>query len=442
MNLRWLVLKILDSIEFEGVFVHDAIDQQTKDLELTKQERGFIKKVVFGTIEHRMYLDHVIDQFSQVKVKKMKPAVRHTMRLSVYQLLFMENIPESAVCNEAVKLIKKRKMFRLTGFVNGVLRSIIRDKDKIQLPDPTKEPVAYLSVKYSFEPALIHGLLKDYSYNQLEAFLEVSNQEAPLTIRVHHQKTSKEALIEALLKEGVETSDGQWLPEALHLKNIDRLGVLQTFKDGLFQVQDESSMLVGKIAYESDVKRVIDACSAPGGKATHMADLMNNKGQVKAFDISDKKIELIKENVSRLGLNNVQASVNDATLRDDTLVDWADVVIADVPCSGLGIIRKKPDIKWHGSMEKVGNLIEIQRKILQNVKDYVKVGGTLIYSTCTIIQAENEANVQWFLDNNPAFHLEEIQGPYGDPDSGMVKLMPRQDGPDGFFIAKMKRVNE
>lgn len=440
MNIRWIVLKILDNIEFEGVFVHDALEEQTEGLELSKQERGFIKKVVFGVLENRIYLDYVIDRFSSVKVRKMKPAVRHTMRLSVYQLLFMENIPQSAVCDEAVKLIKKRKMFRLTGFVNGVLRTIIREKESIVLPDEKASPIDYLSVRYSCDKSLIEGLLKDYSYEQVTAFLEVSNEEAPLTIRVHHQKGTRKQLIESLEGEGIVVSAGKWLEDALHIRGIDRISSIGAFIDGRFQVQDESSMLVAEIGYEEGMKRILDVCSAPGGKATHLADKMNNKGQVKAFDISEKKTTLIKENVSRLGLNNVQTFVQDAAVEDPELVEWADLLVADVPCSGLGIIRKKPDIKWHISMDRIQELVQLQRSILDNVKSYVKVGGTLVYSTCTVTGAENEENIRWFLDNNPNYKLVPIEGPYSDSTTGIVRLMPEHDGPDGFFIAKMKRV--
>lgn len=438
MNLRWLALKILDAIEFEGVFVHDAIDTHTKALELTKQERGFIKKLVFGTIERQLYLDYVINQFSSVTVAKMKPAIRHTLRLSVYQLLYMENIPPSAVCNEAVKLIKKRKMFRLTGFVNGVLRTVIREKDRITLPDEQENPVTYLSVVYAFTEELVAMLMADMGYEATKAFLEASNEEAPLTIRVQKSNGSKEALLEALAKESIDAKPGKWLEDALHIEGYDRVPEIKAFEQGLFQVQDESSMLVALSGVDVATKRVLDVCSAPGGKALHASDILGDEGQVKAYDLTPKKVALIEENLQRLGPKNLSVAVGDATKCNEALVGWADTVIADVPCSGLGIIRKKPDIKWHVSREKIQALTELQRQILSNVKAYVKPGGLLIYSTCTVTRQENDDNVRWFLSENEAFTLEAIEGPYADKD-GVVRLMPMKKGPDGFYIAKLRR---
>lgn len=442
MNLRWIVLKILDTIEFEGIFVHDAIDRFTDDGHLTKQDRGFIKKVVFGVIEQRIYLDYVINQFSKVKVKKMKPAIRHIMRLSVYQLLFMENIPESAVCNEAVKLVKKRNMYRLSGFVNGVLRSVIRSKSDIRLPDRHEDVLTYLSVKYSYDNDLIAYLLNDISEESVEQFLAVSNEEAPVTVRPNLQRCSTDELKNALEADGVQITGGKWLESALHISGYDRITSLDSFEKGLFQVQDESSMLVGHVAYEEGMTSIIDVCSAPGGKALHVADLMGSVGVVKAYDVSDHKLNLIRENVNRLGYETVQVSLADGTVFDESLENSADLVIADVPCSGLGIIRKKPDIKWNAGVDKIENLVELQRDIVQNVKRYVRPGGVLVYSTCTITDAENTGNVEWFLSNNPDFQLVAIEGPYADDESGMVKLMPITQGPDGFFIAKMRRKKE
>lgn len=445
MNLRWIVLKILDAIEFEGIFVHDAIENHTNDDTLTKQDRSFIKRIVFGVIEHRIYLDYVIDKFSKIKVNKMKPAIRHIMRLSVYQMLYMDSVPDSAVCNEAVKLVKKRNMYQLTGFVNGVLRSIMRGHDDIKLPDKASDIVSYLSVKYSFDKAMVAYLLESYSKKNVEKFLKVSNEEAPLTIRVNLSKTTPEQLKNTLKNEGVTVTSAKWLDYAMHIDDYDSLTSLESFNDGQFTVQDESSMLVGEVAHGDAVKCsdgqvvVLDICSAPGGKALHMADVLGDKGHVKAFDVSDYKLGLIKENVNRLGVSNIEVAQGDGTVLNDTLVRMGDIVIADVPCSGLGIIRKKPDIKWHTGPDKIHELVQIQREILSNVKNYVKPGGTLVYSTCTITKEENEQNVDWFLSENSDFELVKLSGSYVNDQNGMVTLMPISNGPDGFYIAKLRR---
>lgn len=438
MNLRWLVLKVLDNIEFEGLFVHEAIDQQIKDLDLSKQERAFIKKLVFGVIEQRIYLDYVINQSSKVKVKKMKPAIRHIMRLSVYQLLFMDQVPDSAVVNEAVKLVKKRKMHALTGFANGVLRAIIRTKDAIKMPDETKDPITFLSVTYSYPLDVVEYLLKTMTMDEVKSFLAVSNEPAPMTIRHNPLRGTKEELIQSLKEDDILVKEAKWLDEAMYIEGINRVNELKAFKEGLMTIQDESSMLVAHTAYEEGIKKVIDVCSAPGGKATHIATLMSGKGQVLAYDVSDYKTNLIKENVSRMKLNNVRMLVGDATESNSDLVESADVVIADVPCSGLGIIRKKPDIKWHLNLKKIADLVNIQQAILKNVKSYVKPGGVLVYSTCTITKEENENNVEWFLENNPDYVVEAIEGPYAK--DGKVSLLPVSASHDGFFITKFRKL--
>ena len=438
MNLRWLVLKILDAIEFEGIFVHDAIERFTGEQDLNKQDRAFIKKVVFGTIEQQFRIDYVINQFSKIKVHQMKPAIRLTLRLSVYQLFYMENIPDSAVCDEAVKLIKKRKMHRLTGFVNGVLRAIIRQKDTILWPSK-EDFLTYLSVKYSFKPDIIRLLREDYDDDVVEKFLSVSNEQAPLTIRVQESNVTKEALVKTLEKEGITVSEGQYIDEALHIGQIDKINVLDSFNQGYFQVQDESSMMVADAGFEKGMAYIIDLCAAPGGKTMHLADQLKGKGQVFAFDISDKKLDRVRENYTRLGLKNITTNINDARVINPTYINTADLVVADLPCSGLGIIRKKPDIKWHITIDRIEALKKLQQEMLDVAKNYVKPGGVLMYSTCTVTKAENQDNVAWFLERNENFALEPIHKNYSEPKTGMVTMMPISNGPDGFFIAKFRK---
>ncbi|PKM56781.1 MAG: 16S rRNA (cytosine(967)-C(5))-methyltransferase [Firmicutes bacterium HGW-Firmicutes-3] len=438
MNLRWLVLKILDAIEFEDIFVHDAIERFTGEQDLSKQDRAFIKKVVFGTIEQQIRIDYVINQFSKIKVDQMKPAIRLTLRLSVYQLIYMESIPDSAICNEAVKLIKKRKMHRLTGFVNGVLRALIRQKDSIQWPSKD-DYLTYLSVKYSFKPDIIQFLLEDYEESIVENFLSVSNEQAPLTIRVQETNITKQGLMDALEKEGISVSEGRYINEAMHIGQIDKINLLSSFNQGYFQVQDESSMMVADVGFEEGMTCILDLCAAPGGKTMHLADKLKGKGQVFAFDISDKKLDRIRENYTRLGIENIKTSINDATVINQAFIGMGDLVVADLPCSGLGIIRKKPDIKWHVTVERIKTLKKLQQEMLDIAKNYVKPGGILIYSTCTVTKTENQDNIAWFLEHNKDFDLEPIRKNYSDPQTGMVTMMPISNGPDGFFIAKLRK---
>lgn len=444
MNLRWLVLKILDDMEFMNLFVHEAMDQNLKDLSLTKQERSFIKRLVYGVLEHRLYLDYVIEAFSSVKVTKMKPAVRHTLRLSVYQLLFMDSVPSAAVCDEAVKLIKKRKMFKLTGFVNGVLRNIDRKGHEIALPEKDKDLVAYLSVKYSYEPWLVNHLLSHLPQEAVEGFFEVSNETAPLTIRLQTSLCDEKTLLESLGAEGVKVQKTGNLEGAYYLSDYDTLTDLSAFKNGYFQVQDESAMLASLVAFEPGIKKVIDLCAAPGGKSVHLADLLGGKGQVLSYDLSEKKLILIRDNVKRLKLNNVRVHQGDAGVNQAELNETADLVMMDVPCSGLGIIRKKPDIKWTLKQEGLASLVEIQRTIMENGAKYVKEGGILLYATCTINPEENEENIRWFLKGHPEFVAEDPSGyqGFGDQDllkEHMLRISPKSQGMDGFFITKLRK---
>lgn len=439
MNLRWLALRILMIVISEGRFIQDAMEQVLKDISITKKERAFIKKLVYGTVEHKLYLDYIINQVSKIKVKKMKPVVRQILRLSVYQLFYMESVPDSAVCNEGVKLIKKRKMFSLAGFINGVLRQIVRKKDTFKLPNREDDPIRFLSLKYSFEEALINLLLESYDIEIVENILEVSNEEAPLTIRVNKNIITVDKLKTLFDEEGIKYKPGCWLDEALRISDYNQIAKIKGFSEGLFQIQDESSMLVAKIGVEETTKKVIDICGAPGGKAIHAGELIGEKGIVKTFDLTQHKIDLIEKNKARLRMDNVDIEIADGTVLDPSLIGYADLVITDVPCSGLGIIRKKPDIKWQMNKEKIDSLVKIQRKILSNAKNYVRKGGTLVYSTCTLTREENQENVYWFLKENIEFILEKIEGKYANEDTGMVQLLPLSNGPDGFFIAKMKR---
>ena len=440
MNVRWIVLKILDTMEFEDLFVHEAMERYMGQEELSKQDRAFIKKVVFGTIEQRLYLDHVINQFSQVKINKMKPAIRHTLRMSVYQMLFMDKIPVSAIINEAVKLIKKRKMYRLTGFVNGVLRAIDRGRDQIKMPNPSTQRESYLSIKYGYNLETLRLLEADLGQAALERFLEVSNEEAPLTIRTNEKNTNKEALIAKLGQAGLECEATGLLEEAYYLKNVDYLGGAPGFVEGDFTVQDESSMLVGRVAAkERDVEQVLDLCAAPGGKTTHMADLLPKGTAIHAFDVSPAKVQMIEENIMRQRISNVDTAVADARDFLPKYEGVADIVVTDVPCSGLGIIRKKPDIKINFDPRGHDDLCQLQRTILENGARYVKPGGILLFSTCTILKKENQDQVEWFLEQHPDFSLEPIELWPELAKDGMISLLPISGGMDGFFIARLRK---
>ena len=445
VNLRELVLGILLEINKEGQHSHLVIRSTLEKYQyLEKQERAFLTRVCEGTLEYKLRLDYILDQYSSVPVEKMKPVIREILRSSVYQLLYMDNVPDSAVCDEAVKLARKKGFYNLTGFVNGVLRKVARDYSSIHFPEKN-QPVEYLSVLYSMPKWLVEKFLGEYGFEKTEKMLEAFLKEKPTTIRIRQHLVDKEAVLESLKRQNVTVEPAPYAENAYYIKNYDYLPALEAFRMGNIQVQDVSSMLVSEIAAPKWGDYCIDVCAAPGGKSLHLADMLHGSGHVEARDITDYKVQLMQENIERIGVINMSATLQDATVFDPESVERADILLADVPCSGLGVIGKKADIRYKMTPAKQTEIIKLQRKILDTVWKYVKVGGTLIYSTCTIGAEENQYNVKWFLENYP-FVLESID-PYicdelkgKTTSAGYLQLLPGIHKSDGFFIARLKRV--
>lgn len=431
---------IIDIMENNGLS-HIVLREGLKDIE-DKQDRSFITRLVMGTVEKAITLDYIIDKFSKIKTKKMKPLIRNLLRMSVYQIVYMDSIPESAVCNEAVKIVKKRKFVNLSGFVNGVLRNIAREYKQISYPD--ENSIKGISIKYSCPEWIVSKFIQDYGVDNCKLILSDNQEKSGITVRVNTSKMSVSEVKSSLDNQGVTVTKGNYLDEAFVLKDIDNIEVLEAFGKGYIQPQDESSMLVGRIADVKDGDYVIDVCSAPGGKSIHIADILNGTGSVDSRDVSEYKVNLIKENIDRTGFKNISAKVWDATVSDEKSYDKADVVIADVPCSGLGVLNSKGDIKYHLTEEGLNELENLQRDILKTVSNYVKPGGTLIYSTCTINPGENIKNTKWFVENFD-FTLENIDEflpevlRNEDTKKGYLQLIQGIDKCDGFYIARLRR---
>lgn len=445
VNTRELILEILLQINEEGEHSHIAIRNALSKYQfLPKQDRAFITRVCEGTLEYRIYIDYIIDSFSKIKVDKMKPPIREILRSAVYQLRFMDRVPDSAVCNEAVKLTQRKGFYNLKPFVNGVLRTVIRQADQLEYPPRERNLVRYLSVRYSMPETLVLRWLNDYGEQTTEKMLADFLEEKPLTIRCRTYLNSVEDTCASLRSQGVTVEPAPYLPYARRISNFNHILALDAFIQGRIQVQDVSSMLVAEIADPKKGDYVIDLCAAPGGKSLHIGDKMEGFGTVDARDISPYKVGLIEENIRRTGSINVQARVQDATVFDVDSECLADIVLADVPCSGYGVIGKKPEIKYRSTLQKQEELVILQRNILDKAAEYVKPRGTLIFSTCTVAKEENEENMMWFMNNHP-FKLESID-PYL-PDElksestalGYLQLLPGVHGTDGFFIAKFRR---
>ena len=452
-SARAVCLGLLEEILENGAYSHIALKRTlTKYQDLKKEDRAFITRVVEGTIEHLITIDYMIDCYSKTKVRKMKPAIRNILRMSVYQMKYMTQIPESAICNEAVKLAKKRGFQGLGGFVNGILRTMIREPERCALPDKKKDMIAYLSVSYSMPKWIIEVLHKQYNWETVERSLEAFVQVQKTSIRCNESKITPEQLEKKLIEEGVQVEKNQYLKGAFLISNYDHLNELDSFKQGFFQVQDVASMLVATCAGIKKDDFIVDVCAAPGGKSLHAANLLQQldstpdlkmrKGMVISRDLTEKKVGLIKENQERLQANNMLAEVYDATVHDQKLIGQADVVIADLPCSGLGVIGKKPDIKYKIEPQALSDLAKLQRQILDVVTQYVKPGGTLMYSTCTMNYDENQGNMEYIVDSL-GFELQSLD-PYlpenlksTQTSQGYLCLVPGTHESDGFFIARL-----
>lgn len=434
VNTRELVLETLLSVEKGESYSHVALFALLDKYQyLSKQERSFITRALLGTLERRIEIDYIIDWFSKVKVKKMKPVIRCILRMSVYQLKYMDSVPDSAVCNEAVKLAGKKGFGSLKGFVNGVLRSISRNLSEVSYPSKEENPVKAVSIQCSLPEWMLRQWREDYGWEKTKSMAESFLNHHKTTIRVNTMMTDREKLMQDLKKQGIQTEkvvlkDYPDFKDGLYIWEYDYLLKIKEFAQGQFYVQDVSSMLPAYLLAPQKGDYVLDVCAAPGGKSIHAAELMQGFGTVEARDLTDYKVGLIEENIARAKLHNIKAVKWDACILDESLVGKADGVIADLPCSGLGVMGRKPEIRYRITERQQEELAKLQRQILSNACQYVKPGGTLIYSTCTVSKMENEENTAWFLENHREFSLAEER-----------QIFPGEGLGDGFYLAKMIR---
>ena len=451
VNEREIVLDMFLSLK-DGkpshIVLKDTLDNY---LYLDKASRGFITRLYEGSIEKMIYLDFVINSFSKTPVKKLKPIIKILMETAVYQIFFMDRVPDSAAINEAVKLAKKRGLAGLSGFVNGVLRNIARNKENITLPDKDKEYIRYLEVKYSVPKEVTEHFIKEYGNVQAEEILEAFEKKQPIVARVNGTRLTREELVKKLTEEDVKVSTDTVFPESLKILELDSLNFLESFENGDFVIQDESSQFIGKIAELPQNAKVLDICAAPGGKTLLMAEKLEAE-RITACDISEKKTGLIEENINRMGIKKVITMVNDATVFNKKFEEDFDLVICDLPCSGLGVIGRKRDIKYNITGNKIKELAKLQREILENAGKYVKKGGYLIFSTCTMSKLENEENFKFiseFSGFSPVDFSDKIKDSVvrykagsrllSEAEKGYIRLIPGELGTDGFFISEFMR---
>ena len=446
VDLRSLALETLLRAEKTNTKLSDAVTETLEEHKtLSKEKRAFFTRLTEGTAEQQILLDYIIDQYSKKPACKLKPTIRIILRLALYQIREMSSVPESAAVNEAVKLTVKKGFAGLKGFVNGVLRNAVRYPEKADLSGITDED-KYISVKYSMPEFLVRQWSALYGYDTTEAMCASFLEDNKTTVRFRGKISETERFVSSLEADGAQIEKAPYLDCAYLISGYDRLTDLSVFKNGSIAVQDVSSMLCVEAAGIKSGDKVIDVCAAPGGKSVFAADKTGDDGEVIARDISQSKLRFIRENAQRCGIKNMHIQEWDATIPDKTLNEYADVVLVDAPCSGYGVIGKKPDIKYGASEQKQRALAEIQRKILKTAANYVKKGGRLIYSTCTVSRQENEERVAEFLKNgdfesvdfteNIPHELAERKPTVKD---GYMQLLPGTDGCDGFFIAVFRR---
>lgn len=442
-DMRAEALDTLIDIERNKKLSHIAIGETLMRHQFEKKsDRAFYTRLCEGVTERKIYLDYILDTYSKTPMRKCKPLIRSLLRMGAYQILFMD-VRDAAACSEAVSLAKKRGFGRLSGFVNGVLRTVVREKDNLPVPDK-KRFDTYLSITYSVPEWLTGLMIEQYGKKMAERIFASFLEARPLTIRTNLSRTTPEELEKALKEEGVEVQKGSYLPYAFSISHLNYLRKLAAFRQGKFAVQDESSQLAVEIADIKEGDFILDVCAAPGGKTFHAADRLHGTGKVLSRDLTEYKTDLIEENKERMRYDNVEVQQWDALVEDENLLERVDVLLADLPCSGLGIMGRKNDIKYQMTKEQLTELATLQRQILSVIWKHVKPGGEMIFSTCTLNKGENVDNIRWIEENTPMrlVSIEEklpeaLKGRTGS--QGYLQLIPGEDTCDGFFISKFKR---
>lgn len=446
VKIRELALEILIQVLEKGSFLNLTLHEALKKFQyIDKKDRAFLARLCEGTVERAIELDYILDQFSNIPSAKMKPVIRNILRMAVYQMKYMDQVPDRAAIDEAVKLSIRKGFQSLKGFVNGVLRAIGRKKDQICYPKKDQDPEAYLSITYSLPRWMVEKWSKEYGLERTENMGKAFLKEKKTTIRCSQNKISPQELKELLTAKGIKVRQGAYLPYALCLSGYDSIEKLPGFREGYFFVQDESSMLAAEACGIQKDFKVIDLCASPGGKSLHIAEKLEGSGMVSARDVSEQKTVRIEENKARLSITNLETLVWDGRIVREEDLGQADVVVADLPCSGLGVLGRKPDIKYRVKEEGLKELVRLQRELLQAAQGYVKKGGALVYSTCTLNPEENLENRKWFLENFKEFRPDSLT-PYfpkeikeKELEEGYVTILPGVWQSDGFFITRFVR---
>ncbi|MBN2260990.1 MAG: 16S rRNA (cytosine(967)-C(5))-methyltransferase RsmB [Clostridiales bacterium] len=442
INVRKLAVNVLTAITYKKEYMNEVLARESANIK--REEHGYLFRVVNGVVENLMFIDSLLQFQSKIKISKLRENDKNILRLGIYEIIYMDSIPSYASVNEMARLMKKSN-HQLVKYTNGIMRNFAENYEQIMLDfDQTHmDDLTRLSVNYSHPKWMVNRWVDFFGIEETEKLLRSNNLEPELSIRTNVLKTSRDDLMHELSNLGFKVRASFYVPEGIIIESMNHLELFKTkwFSKGYFTVQDESSMLVGHILSPAKGEKILDMCAAPGGKVTHLAQLMEDEGEIIARDISYEKLFKIKENTDRLGFKSIKFELKDASLLDEESIGSYDRVLLDAPCSGLGIIRRKPDIKWQRQLADHESLNELQIKMINNASKYVKIGGVLVYSTCTIDELENDEVIKTFLNDHPDFIVDEINQVSVDLiNDNYLKIYPHKHHMDGFFACRLKKV--
>lgn len=441
---REAALDVLLRIEQDRSYSNLLLNRTLQQYKLDKPDAGLATEIVYGTIQRQGTIDYFLEPFVKGGLAKLQPWVRSLLRLSFYQLYYLDRIPEHAVVNEAVQIAKRRGHQGISGMVNGVLRSVLRRKAELVLPDGLPA-VRRIALATSHPEWMVRRWIRQFGEPAAERICEANNQPPRVSIRANKLRLGQAELAERLRQGGLEAEPSEVAPAGVIVRGGGNMALTPGYAEGLFTVQDESSMLVAEWLDPQPGERVLDCCAAPGGKTTHLAEKMQDRGEIIACDVHEHKERLIREQAERLGLRSIRTVTADARrLSAQFPPESFDRILLDAPCSGLGVIRRKPDMKWTKEESELESVCEVQRELLEAIHPLLKPGGVLVYSTCTVEKTENEEMVRSFLQRHPEFTPDAP--PPGSHDgirlssgSASVQIMPYDFGSDGFYIARLRK---
>ena len=435
-NARECALSVLVACRRSGAWADAALKAQLGKCALSTPDAALCSRIVYGVMQNELLLNWYLSAYCTQKLDHLQPPLADILRIGAYQILFLDKVPDHAAVSESVELCRTNGRAAASGLVNAVLRKLTQNKDS--LPALPQDMLSRLSIAYSHPKWLVKKLTALLGEAEAEQFLRIDNEAAPMTVQVNPLKTNADALVRELSGEGIAAVPHGWVSDCFELSGTGDLTTLAAFYQGRFTVQDAAAKLVTYAAGFQKGQRVLDVCAAPGGKSFAAAFAMENEGGILSCDLHENKLKRIREGAQRLGITCIETACADGRVFRPEWAEKFDVVICDVPCSGLGIIRKKPDIRYKDPSE-LAALPEIQRAILSNSARYVKPGGVLVYSTCTILPEENEQVTDAFLAAHPDFSYENFSLPNGEAVPGRLTLWPQRDNTDGFYLSRMRR---